>query len=216
MQSGLCPLSLVYLLKSDVSWSRYSSKYSSLWCICSNQICLGLDIRRSYQRRSIDEVWVWGQPKIAFCQSMIRSVKYRSCITPLFTADDYLRLYYLPKKYISFLRKSQQVVIKSLAKKIITMDWLKWNPECRHLNSNGAFAYGTHLVLTTFFICAKPNSLSAALIKNAPVFIAAILAVSMWNGPEAHETKYNWKIFQHFLRNMKTDYAALFSRVFQF
>ena len=96
------------------------------------------------------------------------------------------------------------------------MDWLKWNPECRHLNSNGAFAYGTHLVLTTFFICAKPNSLSAALIKNAPVFIAAILAVSMWNGPEAHETKYNWKIFQHFLRNMKTDYAALFSRVFQF
>ena len=114
MQSGLCPLSLVYLLKSDVSWSRYSSKYSSLWCICSNQICLGLDIRRSYQRRSIDEVWVWGQPKIAFCQSMIRSVKYRSCITPLFTADDYLRVFIIcPKKYIYFLSKYQQVVKKS-------------------------------------------------------------------------------------------------------
>ena len=193
IKSGLCPpLSLLYLLKSDVSWSRYLVKLSAPFN------------RWSMSLRSTQDCVLSISDKISQV-----SVLYH---TPFHGRWLFASLLFAQKIYY----KSQQVVIKLLAKKIITMDWLKWNPECRHLNSNGAFAYGTHLVLTTFFICAKPNSLSAALIKNAPVFIAAILAVSMWNGPEAHETKYNWKIFQHFLRNMKTDYAALFSRVFQF
>ena len=198
MQSGLCPLSLVYLLKSDLSWSRYSAKLSAPFN------------RWSMSLRSTQDCVLSINDKISQV-----SVLYH---TPFHGRWLFASLLFAPKNIFLFSVNINKLLKSpnSLAKKIITMDWLKWNPECRHLNSNGAFAYGTHLVLTTFFICAKPNSLSAALIKNAPVFIAAILAVSMWNGPEAHETKYNWKIFQHFLRNMKTDYAALFSRVFQF